>query len=85
METVKLEGELTWEDYLAGTRLHMRPGGAALALYLWFGIGATLLAALGIYRLFQGEVTYFLLNPGLIGIAVFLLYRYVVSLRVPLP
>jgi len=77
METVKLEGQLTWEDYLAGTRLHVRPGGATLALYLWFGIGAVLLAALGIYRLLQGDVTYFLLNPGLIGIAVFALYRYV--------
>ena len=53
MDAVKLEGQMTREDYLAGMTLHMRPGKAALTLYLWGGIGAILLAALGIYRLFQ--------------------------------
>lgn len=81
MDTVKLEGQMSREDYLAGMRLHMRPGGATLALYIWVGIGAVLLAALGIYMLFRGEVTYFLLNPGLIGIAVFVLHRYVLMPR----
>jgi hypothetical protein len=77
MHTPKVQGQLTIEDYLAGVRLHMRPSRAASVVYVLMLAGAIFLSLAGVYMAFEGKPEYLVANPGLWGLVVFVLYRYV--------